>query len=129
MFVVFVKSHFCWLKIYFNLNKVDLNRKILFYLLRFKWSRNKSKWKIWLDLYKSNRNAIWLDLFRLLSDIPPQCDETNGHTGGDTPNERTHNFCWPTHVTHGQSHNIEAACCLKIKFYLLEFDSFDFLLV
>ena len=47
-----------------------MNRKIPFFLLRCKSSRNQSKWKIRLDLYKSNRNAIRLDLFRLLSDIP-----------------------------------------------------------
>ena len=54
-----------------------MNRNILFYLLRFKSSRNKSKWKIRLDLYKSDRNAIRLDLFRLLTDIPPPHTHTH----------------------------------------------------
>ena len=46
-----VKMFLYLLKVIFNneLNKGDWNRKILIYLLRFKSSRNKSKWKIRLD--------------------------------------------------------------------------------
>ena len=52
---------------------MDLNRKIPFFLLRFKSSGKESNRKIRLHLYKSNRNVVRLDLFRLLSDIPTTC--------------------------------------------------------